>query len=71
MRSWSGVHVLDEAGQQVAAPERGQPGRGQSLQPLVDADPQVGQDAQGGVVADQAFAVAEQTPGRRRRTARR
>ena len=57
------VDVLDDAGQQVAPPEGGQPGRGQPLEPLVDPHPEVGQQPEGGVVADQPLLVAEEAAG--------
>ena len=44
------VDVGDQPGEQVTGGERGQPGRGQPFQPPVDADPDVGQDPERGVV---------------------
>ena len=57
------VHVGDQPGQQVAAAERRESGRGQALEVLVDADPLDGQHAERSVVADQTLAVAEEAPG--------
>ena len=55
-----GVHVVDEAREQLPAAERGQAERGEALQPFVDAHPQVGQHTEGRVVADEPLAVAAQ-----------
>ena len=48
-----------------------QPARGEPLEPFVDASTHVGEDPEGGVVPDEALAVAEEAAGQRRRTARR
>jgi len=45
-----GVDVADQPGQQVPGPELAQSGRGQPLQPLIDAHPHVGQHPEGRVV---------------------
>ena len=47
-----GVNVLNQAGEQIAAPERRQPGGSERLEPFINPDPQIGQGAEGGVVAD-------------------
>jgi hypothetical protein len=44
------VDVGDQPGEQVTRGERGQPGRGEPLQPPVDLDPDVGKDPECGVV---------------------
>ena len=58
-----GVHIVDQAGEKVSPPERRQTRRSEPLQPCVDADPQVGEDPQGGVVPDEALGIAEERPG--------
>ena len=54
------VDVVDHPGHQVAAAERGQAGRRQPLEALVDADPQVGEQPERRIVTDQPLAVAEE-----------
>ncbi len=54
------VDVVDDARHEVTTAEGGQPGRRQRLEPRVHADAEVGQHAQGGVVADQPLAVAQE-----------
>ena len=44
------VDVGDQPGEQVTRGERGQPGRGEPLQPPVDPDPDAGKDPECGVV---------------------
>ena len=56
-----GVDVIDDAGHEVAAAEAGQAGWREGLEAVVDAHTQVGQGAQGGVVTDEPFSVAEES----------
>ncbi len=58
-----GIDVVDHAGQEVTTPERGQARGRQPLEPLVDLHPQVGEEPEGGVVADQALLVAQEPTG--------
>ena len=57
------VDVSDDSSEQVAAVEAVQPGRCESLEPLVDADSQLGQRPEHAVVPDETLAVAEQATG--------
>ena len=57
------VDVGHEAGEEIATVERREAGRGETLEPLVDGDPEVGEQAERGVVADEALAVPEQPTG--------
>ena len=56
------VHVIDEARHEVA-PAEGRKARGSDgLEPREHANAEVGQHAEGGVVADQTLAVTEEAP---------
>ena len=55
-----GVDIPDDPGQEVAAPERRQAGGRQPLEALVDLHPEVSEQPEGGVVADQPLPVAEE-----------
>ena len=57
------VHVVDDPGHEIAPPEEREPCGGHPFQLLVDAHTQVAQHAQGGVVPDQALAVAQEAAG--------
>ena len=56
------VHVIDEARHEVAPAEGGEPRGRHGLEPSEHAHAEVGQHAEGGVVADQPLAVAEEAP---------
>ena len=58
-----GVDVLDHTGQEVTTPERRQSGRRQPFELLVDPHSQVGEEPEGGIVADQALLVAQEPTG--------
>jgi len=56
------VHVVDEPGEEIAAAKRWETGRCQGLEARVDPHPEVGQEAERGLVPDEALPVAEEPP---------
>ena len=56
-----GIDVLNHPGQEVTAPERRQAGGCQTLESLVDLHPQVRQQPEGGIVANQALLVSKES----------
>ena len=56
------IDVIDEARHEITPAEGGEPRGRHCLEPSEHAHPEVGQHPEGGVVADQPFAVAEEAP---------
>ena len=58
-----GVDIPDDPGQEVAPPERRQAGGRKPLEALVDLHSEISEQPEGGIVADQPLAVAEEAAG--------